>query len=85
MKPEIKEALYKSRFLIACLFFSIIGYVLANNIYFIILFFCFIVYSGHTIAGRLDAAEEQAEKNKEDDSDNGTTNVFFSKDTDIEQ
>jgi hypothetical protein len=65
MKPEIKKELYKSRFLIACLFCSLIGFMFTTNIILAIIFFGFIAYSGYTIANRLDDVEEAERKEKE--------------------
>jgi len=59
MKTQEKAELYKSRYLIVCLLISILGFYSTHYHILELFFLIFIMYSGYTVAHRLDNANNK--------------------------
>lgn len=59
MDKQIKQVLFKSRYLIMCFLVATLGLYSTHNPILMLIFLIFIFYSGHTIAHRLDNIKEK--------------------------
>jgi len=59
MDKQVKQVLFKSRFLIMCFLVSTLGLYSTYNPMLMLIFLIFIFYCGYTIANRLDNIKQK--------------------------
>lgn len=59
MDKQVKQVLFKSRFLIMCFLVATLGLYSTHNLILTLFFLIFIFYSGYTIANRLDNIKQK--------------------------
>jgi len=60
----MNEVLYKNRYLIMCFIFAFAGYIKTTDLFFMLIYIGLMIYSGTTIANRMDEYDEKIRKNK---------------------